>query len=370
MAPLPTRTRPMSPEERGRVVADVLAGAWHASPPAANLLPQQLEGITPALLRQSSGGLAWHRLRGSSLVRHPAAAPLREAYRYHTLRVRLLEQRLREVLSWLRDRGIEPILVKGWALGRLYPGAGLRPYGDLDLLVFPHQLPRARDALIVPGAPGAPVELHTGFPMLADRRLDHLFQRSRLVSLEGESVRILGAEDQLRLVTLHGLNHGLCRPLWLCDAAVALEAIPREFDWDYAMWGDHWLSEGVRCALGLVRTLLRVDLEKAGVPAGWREGPLPEWVVPAALRAFGATRHYMDLPDPGELVLKPGVLLRAARLRWSNPLEVTWRLRAPWNDRPRLPYQLLDYLLRGAGFLRRIPGHILELSNHGRSVAA
>ncbi|MGW8267582.1 MAG: nucleotidyltransferase family protein [Longimicrobiales bacterium] len=358
----------MSPEERGRAVAGLLAGAWRSSPPASQILPQALEEISPVLLRQSSGGLAWHRLRGSNLARLPAAAPLREAYRYHTLRVRLLEHQLRRVISFLRDHGIEAILAKGWALGRLYPEAGLRPYGDLDLLIFPHQVPRARDALTSPGAPTAPVEIHTGFPMLADRCLDRLFERSRLLSLEGVSVRILGPEDQLRLSTLHGLNHGLCRPLWLCDVAVALETMPRDFDWDYATRGDRWLSEGVRCSLGLVRSLLQVDLGEAGVPVSWRERPLPHWLVPAALRAFGATRHYMDLPDPEELVLKPRALLATARLRWSNPLEVTWRRRAPWNGRPRLPYQVLDYLLRGGGFLSRIPRHLTEIPGHGGSV--
>jgi hypothetical protein len=281
-----------------------------------------------------------------------------------------LEQQLREVVSLLRNQGIEAILTKGWALGRLYPETGLRPYGDLDLLVFPHQLLRARDALTSPGSPTAPVELHTGFPMLADRCLDRLFEFSRLVSLEGVSIRILGPEDQLRLVTLHGLNHGLCRPLWLCDVAVALDAIPPEFDWGYAMRGDPWLSEGVRCSLGLVRELLQVDLGRVGVPATWQEGPLPAWLVPGALRAFGATRHYMDLLDPGELVLDPRALLQAARLRWSNPLEVTWRRRAPWNDRPRLPYQLLDYLVRGGGFLGRVPRHMLDISAQARSGGA
>lgn len=350
----------MSPEGRGRIVASLLSGSWRPHPPPARIPPEELERVSKVLLRQSSGGLAWHRLRGSDLSSHPAALPLRDAYRSHTLQVRLLERQLAETVSHLRDHGIEPILAKGWALGRLYPEPGLRPYGDLDLLVFPHQTQKARTALTAPGAPLAPVELHTGFPMLADRCLDRLFERSRMVGLGGVSIRILGAEDQLRLATLHGLNHGLCRPVWLCDVAAALESIPPDFDWGYAMRGDPWLSRGVGCSIRLVRGLLDVDLERAGVPERWKEGALPSWVLPATLRAFGASRHYMDLPDPSELVLDPRALLTAARLRWSNPLEVTWRRRAPWNNRPRLPYQVLDYLLRGGGFLRRVPRHMLE----------
>jgi len=355
----------LTPEERGRVVAGILAGSWRSAPPPLRILPDDLEKVAPVLLRQSSGGLAWHRLRGSSLARHPAAAPLQEAYRYHTLKVRLLEHQLREVVSHLRDNGIEPILAKGWALGRLYPEPGLRPYGDLDLLVFPHQEKRAREVLSSPGAPMAPVELHTHFPMLADRCLDRLFEHSRLVSLEGVTIRTLGAEDQLRLVTLHGLNHGLCRPLWLCDVAAALESIPEEFDWQYAMWGERWLSEGVRCSLGLAGCLLELDLAGVGVPDPWRDGPLPSWLVPAALRAFGAGSHYMDQPDPGELLYRPRALLNVARLRWANPLEATYRRQAPWSDRPRLPYQAVDYVLRVGEFVRLVPRHLRENAHGG-----
>jgi hypothetical protein len=168
-------------------------------------------------------------------------------------------------------------------------------------------------------------------------------------------IRILGAEDEFRMVALHGLSHGLCRPLWLCDLAVALETLPDGFDWRLATEGDPWLSDGVRCALGLAEDLLKVKLADAGVPEAWCTRPLPSWLVPAALRAFGAERHYMDLDDPTELLHSPSALIRAAMLRWANPLEVTYRRRAPWGNQPRLPYRILDYLIRSGGFLRRLP---------------
>jgi len=347
-------------EERGRIVARVLAGSWRSDPPPLDLIPQELEEISSLLLRQSSGGLAWHRIRGSALADQASAAPLRETYRYQTLRVRLLERQLRETIARLRDHGIEPILAKGWALGRLYPEAGLRPYGDLDLLVLPFQYQKARAALTGPGVPPAPVELHTDFPMLGDRCAERLFEKSRLVPFEGTSIRILGPEDQLRLATLHGLNHGLCRPLWLCDVAVALEAISSEFDWRYALWGDPWLSEGVLSGILLAGTVLGVDLEKAGIPELRQDAEPPPWMASAALRAFGARQHYMDLPDPGELLLHPSAFLKATRLRWANALEVAYRRRASWSRGPGLPLQLLDYLARSGGFLTRVPGVLLD----------
>jgi hypothetical protein len=50
------------------------------------------------------------------------------------------------------------------------------------------------------------------------------------VELNGAKIRILGAEDHLRLLCLHLLKHGAWRPLWLCDVAAALESRPSSFD--------------------------------------------------------------------------------------------------------------------------------------------
>ena len=293
---------------------------------------------------------------------------LQDGYRYHTVRVRLLERQLTEVIAYLQGRGLDPLLAKGWSLGRLYPEPGLRPYGDLDLLLLPEQVREGREALTEPMAPVAPVEIHSGFPMLSDRTPEALFERSRTVPFQGGTIRILGPEDELRLVCLHGLNHGLCRPLWLCDVAVLLERLPPRFDWNRAMEGEGWLSEGVRCALGLAEKLLGISLEAAGVPSPWRDPPLPTWLVPAALMAFSAKEHYLQAGDPGELLFQPRRLAMAARLRWVNPIEATYRRAAPWNDAPRFPIQLVDYLSRGLGFLRGIPGNLRvarEISRRG-----
>ena len=126
------------------------------------------------------------------------------------------------------------------------------------------------------------------------------------------------------------------------------------------MEGDPWLSEGVRCSLCLAGALLGGSLEEAGVPGSWREPPLPGWLVGAAYQAFGADRHYMHAGDPGELLLEPRRLATAARLRWANPIEATYRRSAPWDESPRFPIQLLDYVARSFGFLKRIPGEMVR----------
>lgn len=344
--------------DRGRLVARILCGSWLPSPPPPDFSAEELSSVGPILHKQGSSGLAWARIRGTPLAEVPEAVLLHDGFRYHTLRVRLLEKQLASLVPLFREHGVEPLLGKGWGVGRLYPEPGRRPYGDLDFLIRSSELEAARNALAAQTGVVPAVELHQAFNELEDRSQEELFRSSRLEPLDEVPIRVFSPEDHLRLLTLHGLEHGLCRPLWLCDVALSLENLPEDFDWGYAMSGDVWASEGERCSLGLARELLGVDLEAAGVPSKWRDPPLPSWLVPAALKAFGAEAHYMDLLHPGELLLRPRELAQAARLRWANPLEVTFRRRAPWNDRRRLPYQLQDYLIRGSGLLLSSPKHL------------
>ena len=46
-----------------------------------------------------------------------------------------LKQHLFRVVTLLRDQGIEPVLLKGFGLARLYPNPSLRRFGDIDLFV-------------------------------------------------------------------------------------------------------------------------------------------------------------------------------------------------------------------------------------------
>ena len=49
------------------------------------------------------------------------------------------------VFRLLREKGIEAILAKGWAVARLYPDRVLRPYGDIDICVSADQFNTAEN---------------------------------------------------------------------------------------------------------------------------------------------------------------------------------------------------------------------------------
>lgn len=351
------------PLARGRRIAGLLSRFWCSPPPSPGLSPNQLQELIPILERQGSGGLAWFRIRSTPLAQLPNAPRLQNAYRHHTLQVRIRERQLLEAIGHFRRWKVDPILAKGWTLGRLYPEAGLRPYGDLDFWVPPEKMSAAREALRSPDRPVVPIELHARFNELEDRRARDLLQRCRTETLQGTEIRVFAPEDHLRLVGLHALEHGLARPLWLCDVALLLAHLPGGFDWDLARSGEDWFSEGFRCSLILARDLLGGDLDTAGAPEGWTGAPGPSWLLPAALSAFGARDHYMAAPDPSELLFQPMALLRSARLRWANPIEATFRRKAPWNERSRLPHQTVDFLARTGSFIFSSP---LQLHFHFR----
>ena len=156
--------------------------------------------MTQLLLKAGAGGLAWSAIRNSPLRDSVVADLFQAAYRMQSLQSKLHERSLKKVIPALRAAGVEPLLVKGWAIARLYPEPGLRPYFDLDLCVRPGDYVRADEVLRSGECDDCVVDLHSGFGKFYDRRTEGIFARSKLVDLEGLGVRVLSPEDDLRFL--------------------------------------------------------------------------------------------------------------------------------------------------------------------------
>src|SRR5438132_6243758 len=120
----------------GSAVSTALMGAWRRSPPKLEMPAEEVAAIIPLLLRSGTGALSWWRIRHSD-VAMPAVAvqQLRETYWHYAVHAAKHEREVTQVFATLRSVGVEPILIKGWAIGRMYPETGLRPSGDIDLCV-------------------------------------------------------------------------------------------------------------------------------------------------------------------------------------------------------------------------------------------
>ncbi len=338
-------------ESVARLLARVLTGAWRRSPEPLDISEEELGRITPHLLDSGAAGLAWSRARLSSLKQSAAGVPLRQAYRFQTLQSALQECEIAEAFANLRSAGVEPILVKGWAIARSYAEKGLRPSGDIDLLIRPSQMAAATDVLRDSRPGRFNVDLrHREFSRLDRDCLENLWDRSRLL---GPDIRVLGPEDHLAFLCLHMLRHGAWRPLWLCDIAAELESRPAGFNWSLCLSGRRqsgWIAGAIRLAQQLV------GAEANNTPVAGSTARLPGWLVREVLKQW-------ENPDPRERMAldyraplanslaRPARLASEIRARWPNPIEATISVGGPLNGLPRLPFQIGSGLVRLTRFI-------------------
>ncbi|MDT4968132.1 MAG: hypothetical protein QOJ64_2869 [Acidobacteriota bacterium] len=341
-------------ELSGQMVGLTLAGCWRRLPPPSDLNSVGLEEIVPLLQISGAAALGWWRLSHSNLAHSTSAETLRGTYRLNTLQAKITQNAICEVVDHLRSVGIEPILVKGWAAARLYPDQGLRPYGDIDLCVRPDEFESAGKALEDLGDRRYDVDLHCGFESLGGGDVDEVHARSRIADLGNTKVRLPCAEDHLRILCMHFLREGGWRPLWLCDIAAAVEALPEEFDWSYCLGNNRSRSDAIICSIAVAHQLLGADIDQT--PAARKTRDLPRWLVPAILKEWGSPQPSMSGRHRAPIasyIRYPYKILRGLRDRWPNPIEATVGMRGPFNDFPRLPFQIGSCLARAATFATR-----------------
>jgi hypothetical protein len=180
-----------------------------------------------------------------------------------------------------------------------------------------------------------------------------------LIGLDNVGIRVLSDEDHLALMAIHLLKHGAWRPLWLCDIGAAMESLPAGFDWDRCLGTNKKRANWVACAIGLANRLLGADI--GAMPFERRPKDLPAWLLSNILIQWSRLFPADHLPiTPPPLMLNnlgsPRALLDGMRQRWPDPVTATFNLRGRFDDFPRLPYQVGDFLLKAGRFLIRPRG--------------
>jgi hypothetical protein len=238
----------------------------------------------------------------------------------------------------------------------LYPEEGLRPYGDIDLCFGPDRYLQAMAVLKSPDASKYSVDVHEGFGKLDDVSLDELMARSEPARLGAARFRLLGSEDQLRILCTHLLRHSAWRPMWLCDIGAAVESRPASFNWDRCLGPERRQADWVACAIGLAHQLLEARVDDT--PASDRAKQLPRWLIPDVMKNWDRPfpERYPPLsylPPMSTYLRHPRGVLKAIGTRWPDPIEATIRLRGPFNEMPRLPFQIGNAVWRTVRFLTR-----------------
>jgi hypothetical protein len=333
-------------------VAAALSRSWRESPnPRIGFSASQLDEVTPLLYGSGAASLGWWRVRDTDLRATASGELLHQGYRLLTLQAAINEEKIRKVFRALRGAKIEPILIKGWAVARMYPQTAMRPYGDIDLIVRPGDLKTAIETA-ANELPDCQLDFHWLPFELSDRPIEGLFSRSRLVGCDDERVRVLSPEDHFALLAVHLLKHGAWRPLWLCDLAVLLEAMSSDFDWQVCLGKDQRRVNWILAAAGLARVLLgadnadkRISEWVPDVPAWLKQQVLKQWETPFA-QMQSPFRH--RAPISFYLRRPRGVLQDLAR-RWPDPIIATVTVNGTFGRHRRLRYEFGNWLLRTRG---------------------
>ncbi|HMG36208.1 MAG TPA: nucleotidyltransferase family protein [Blastocatellia bacterium] len=352
----------------GMMLAALLHSAWHSVPPELKLdASDVLTKVQRSLLQGGCAPLAWWRLRSVIDRDTNQAQELRQAYYHFAIQAERSAERLARAFDLFRQIGVEPVLVKGWSVARLYPEVGLRPYGDLDLCVRRDQFDKSSELTGTPAGQQLQIDLHCEFAGLDEQPFDEILERTRVVELCGTSVRIPSPEDSLRMICIHLLRHGAFRPIWLCDVGVLVESADSGFNWDLCLSGAR--ADWVISTVAMAGHLVGADLRDA--PAEIRRKRLPQWLVrdvlekwnSPSMRDQGATRHKAPIIS---YVRNRAGLIEDLRNRWVGPLEATISVNGPLNNWPRLPFQLANAGLRAVRFAAKMPRLVRdEFGNRG-----
>jgi hypothetical protein len=134
------------------------------------------------------------------------------------------------VIDWFKERGIEPLLIKGWLAAQNYPKTQFRDYGDIDLIV-PIDIDRETALRAEEQFPDV-VDVHIGPRNHDTLTYDKLSANSELKKLlNGFEIRVVSPEDHLRILSVHWLNDGGIAKAKLWDIYYAVKNRPNSFDW-------------------------------------------------------------------------------------------------------------------------------------------
>jgi hypothetical protein len=333
----------------GKLVARSLQRSWADEDLGdLDMSRDEFDQVTPLLYESGAAALGWRRIRNTSFRDSESGELLRQAHRLLTLRAAIHETSIQKAFRVLRGAGIEPILIKGWAIARVYPELALRPFGDVDLLVQPADYRKAVD-IMADEAPGCPVDFHAPAFELADRPLDDVFARSKLSRCGDEQVRVLSAEDHFALLAVHLLKHAGWRPIWFCDLGLLLER--EKFDWQICLGSNRQRTNWILAGAGVAHQLLGASIHDRTIADRARE--VPSWLLNAVLKQwetpFASHQPPIRYHAPiASYLRRPRGLLRDLIRRWPNPISATVNVNGIFASRLRRRYQLNDCLMRAA----------------------
>lgn len=269
---------------------------------------------------------------------------------YLELTRRVSEEKIARIVSHLRDHGIEPILIKGWAAASFYPKSHERLWVDLDFAVDPDDFPAAENILRERANSYENVDLHAGLRGHDDADWQQLRRFSKLAAIGDCMVRVLAAEDHLRLVCVHWLTDGGAYREKLWDIYYAVKNRPNDFDWERCLEKtDPQRKLWIICAIGLAQRYLGLELKGTPIEAAGKS--IPSWVWQAVEHEWGTDLKLRPLESNFE---DKTAVLRQLFLRIrANPVQALVMSGGSFAQNRRLIYRARSFIERFAVFFKK-----------------
>jgi hypothetical protein len=307
----------------------------------------------------------------SGLVPAPTLDDLRGRYSHNARRNLMFTGELVRILDCLEKHSVPAIPYKGPVLAEtVYGDLALRYFSDLDVLVLPSDVLRAKTALQTLGyTPSSRlseaeerVYIATGYEYTFDgpagRNLleiqwrilprfyavdfdcGALFARAVTGSVGGRAVRVLSSEDLLLALSVHAAKHAWIRLCWLRDIAGVVESLPLDWTLIEQRARDLGIGRIVGISLLLAHGLLGADVPDS-LRTNWQADQNLDTLCGEIARHMPAAEEY-----------------NAESLQYFR---LIFRLRERVSDKLRFAFRLAFTPSRGEWAVVRLPAPLFPL---------
>lgn len=336
---------------------------WREDAPPLETPLADLVEVLPVLIESGSVGLVWPRLWHRAEELGAVGAALAAAYDAQVAHNARVERDIARVVTRLREQSVEPVLIKGFAVARLYPAPLVRPAGDIDLVVREDEYQLAERILAEPADDPLPaVDLKCPETWQEGPKTD-FWPHTCCVNIGGTSVLVLAPEDELRVQIFHFLRHGATRITRLCDIALLYDRHVERLDWERVLGTDPIRRNWTLTVLGICIEL--VGLMPQHIEISQTIDQFPVWLLPTVERRLPKRQRGGWIGMPHALT-HPKRLPEALSIRWVDPVTATVFLPTAFSGKYALTVQAAAYVklfyLYGA---RMVTGRRPDLFHRG-----
>jgi len=278
-----------------------------------------------------------------------------DEYRYYLLRKRHGEDLIVKAFRGFRRAGIEPILIKGWAAARNYPEYKPRFFTDVDLAVSAADFEKSKAFVEKEGLGG--IDLHSELRHFDTLEWSRIVENSEVVDLDGEGIRILSAEDHLRVLSVHWLTNGGESRKRLWDIAYAVRNRPAGFDWSrcldvVSLTRRQWII----ATIGVAHKYLGLELD--GLPFAEEAVDLPKWLTRCLEKEWSRNVELRTLHS--QLRYPRSLMQQIWKRIPPNPIMATVDCEGDFDHGTRAGYQIRDVFKRLIPSVQRVSATIMK----------